>query len=110
MILRGWNRADGYAGLEPQRLLDYKKLSALRVAGVRWVRRGPTTNDIQGLIPRDDDWFEVPNPLPRVRLVNRTITSKDPAADINTIDIDSEALSDVPLAFPSATARQCRIG
>jgi hypothetical protein len=101
MILRGWSRADGYAGLEPQRLLDYKKLSALRVAGVRWVRSGPTTNDIQGLIPRNDGWFEAPNPLPRVRLVNRTITSKDPAADINTIDVDSEALSDVPLAFPS---------
>jgi hypothetical protein len=101
MILRGWSRADGYAGLEPQRLLNYKKLSALRVAGVRWVRSGPTTNDIQGLITRDDGWFEVPNPLPRVRLVNRTIASEDPAADINTIDVDSEALTDVPLAFPS---------
>jgi hypothetical protein len=101
MILRGWSRADGYAGLEPQRLLDYKKLSALRVACVRWVRSGPTTNDIQGLIPRDDGWLEVPDPLPRVRLVNRTIVSENPAADIDKIAVDSEALTDVPLVFPS---------
>jgi hypothetical protein len=101
MIMRGWNRADGYAGLEPHRLLDYKKLSALRVAGVRWVRSGPTTKDIQGLTARDDGWCESPKPLPRVRLVNRTIMSEDPAADINTIDVDSEVLTDVPMAFAS---------
>lgn len=99
IILRGWSRADGYAGLEPQRRLDYKKLPALQVAGVRWVRRGPTTDDIQGLIVRDDNWFEAPNPLPRVRLVNRTITSEDPATDIATINVDSEVLTDVPLLF-----------
>jgi hypothetical protein len=102
MILRGWNRADGYAGLEPQRLLDYKKLQSLQVAGVHWVRHGPTTNNIQGLIPYDNDWFEVPNPLPRIRLVNRTTSSDNPAADIAKINIESEALTDMPLAFPAA--------
>ncbi len=100
IVLCGWSRADGYAGLEPRRLLDYKLLPALRVAGVRWVCRGPTTNDIQGFIPRDDNWSEVPDPLARVRLVDRVITSNDPAADIAQIDVDSEALCDVSLALP----------
>ncbi len=102
IVLRGWSRADGYAGLEPQRLLDYKILPALRVAGVGWVRRGPTTNDICGLIPCDDNWSAVPDPLPRVRLVNRIIASNNPAADIAKIDVDSEALSDVSLVLPPA--------
>ena len=102
IVLRGWSRADGYAGLEPQRLLNYGNLSALRVAGVGWVRRGLTTSDIAGLIPRGDNWSQVPNPLPRVRLVDRIIASNDPAADIAKIDIDTEALSDVALALPPA--------
>jgi hypothetical protein len=102
IVMRGWSRADGYAGLEPQRLLDYKFLPALRVAGVRWVRRGPTTNDISGLIPRDDIWSEVPDPLARVRLVDRIIASSHPAADIAKIDVDSEALCEVSLALPPA--------
>ena len=44
MTLRGWRRADGYAGLEPRRQLDYRLLPALRVAGVRWVQRNPSTD------------------------------------------------------------------
>jgi hypothetical protein len=78
MLLRGWSRADGYAGLEPQRTRDFRNLAALQVAGVRWVRRGPETQQIAGLTPRDEDWLEVPDPLPRVRL-----TAK-PAAEPQT--------------------------
>ena len=52
MTLRGWRRADGYAGLEPRRQLDYRLLPALRVAGVRWVQRNPST--IAGLSRRAD--------------------------------------------------------
>lgn len=102
IILRGWSRADGYAGLEPKRSLDYHQIDALRVAGVRWVQRGPTTADIPGLIPRDDNWSEASNPLPRVRLVNQTVTSDQPAVDIAKINIDAEALTEVPLVFPVA--------
>jgi hypothetical protein len=101
IIMRGWRRADGYAGLEPQRMLDYGNLPALRVAGVGWVRRGPKTNGIQGLIDGEHDWREVPDPLPRVRLVNRTMTSADPSGDIHKINVDSEVLTEVSLVFPS---------
>jgi len=52
------------------------------------------------LNPRDDCWLEVPDPLPRVRLVAQTRTSTDPAADIATICAESTALSEVPLGLP----------
>ncbi len=58
--MTGWRRADGYAGLEPRRRLDYGLLPALRVAGVRWVAHGPTTDDIAGLKPYNDLWMEAP--------------------------------------------------
>ena len=80
---RGWDRADGYAGLEPNRLLDYRQLSALRVAGVRWVKRDPTTADIQGLIPHDDKAGSA-HPL-RVRLVNQTLASDHPKVDLQKL-------------------------
>jgi len=99
IVLRGWSRADGYAGLEPLQSLDYAMLPALRVAGVGWVRHGPTTKDICGLTPADDTWSRTLKPLPRVRLVNRVVASNDPGKDIANIDIDKEALSGVALAL-----------
>ena len=43
MTLSGWGRADSYLGLQPRRQLDLVHPAALRVAGVRWVKRTPTT-------------------------------------------------------------------
>jgi hypothetical protein len=102
MTLSGWRRADGYAGLEPRQQLDYRLLPSLRVAGVRWVQRNPSTIDIAGLKPCGDLWLEVPDPLPRLRLVTRVQTSNDPAADIARICPDNVALSEVPLVLPAA--------
>jgi hypothetical protein len=98
MTLRGWSRADGYVGLEPQRQLDYHLLPALRVAGVRWVRSDASTEQITQLKPYNSGWREVPEPLPRVRLVTRTCTGK--AADITQIDANTTALCELPLALP----------
>jgi hypothetical protein len=70
MVLKGWRQLDGYAGLEPARRFDYRDVGALRVAGVERVLRTRTTGDIAGLIPLDDRWLTVPDPLPRARLVD----------------------------------------
>jgi hypothetical protein len=91
-IMAGWDRADGYAGLEPQRRLDYRQLAALRVAGVRWVRRSTTSAAIAGLLDGDPNWRRVPAPLPRVRLVTRVQPSDDPARDLARINIETTAL------------------
>ncbi len=109
MILAGWRRADGYAGLEPRRRLDYGRLPALRTAGVRWVKRGEASDAIQGLLPHDEHWLEVPGPLPRVRLVARARRSEDPARDIQRIPVESTALAEIPLALPEGTPGTARI-
>jgi len=103
ITLAGWHRADGYTGLEPARQLDYHHLAALRAAGVRWVRRGETTADVEGLVEDDERWARVPRPLPRVRMISRVRWSDDPAGDLPRIDPETTALCEVPLVLPEAT-------
>ena len=107
MTLAGWRRADGYAGLEPGKQLDYRLLPSLRVANVHWVKQDPSTSMIAGLLrptlpttPRNATWLETPDPLPRVRMVTQVRQSRDPAADIAIICPDTTALCEVPIALP----------
>jgi hypothetical protein len=67
LLVGGFSQIDGYAGLEPRRQLDYWQLPALQAAGVQWVANRPQTRQIDGLLPHDERWLEVPDPLPRVR-------------------------------------------
>ena len=101
MTVVGWHRIDGYAGLEPARQLDYGSLATLRVAGVRWVANSETTSEIEGLVPRDQNWLEVPHPLDRVRLLTEARQSSDPGRDIERICIESTALVERPLDLPA---------
>ena len=104
MTLAGWSRTDGYAALEPSKSLDYFQLPALRVASTRWVHRSPSTSVIEGLTPYDENWMQVPDPLPLVRLVTHVVPSDDPAADLAKIDIRREALCEYALALPPGKA------
>jgi hypothetical protein len=101
LLLAGWSRADGYAGLEPQRRLDPRQLPTLRAAGVRWVRRSATSTAIDGLRDPDPDspWLEVPAPLALVRLVTQVRASDDPARDIARVALETTALVDHPVAL-----------
>jgi hypothetical protein len=100
MTLAGWSRTDGYAVLAPQKSLDYFQLPALRVAGTRWVHRSTATSAIEGLVPYDQNWMQVPDPLPLVRLVTRVVPSDKPAQDLAKIDIRRQALCEYSLALP----------
>ena len=110
MTLAGWRRADGYAGIEPRQRLDYHLLPALRIAGVRWVQHDPSTLGVAGLKPYDDRWSEVRNPLPRVRLVTRTKTSRDPDIDVARIRPDTTALHRRPARLAGIDAGHGRAG
>ncbi|HTQ38695.1 MAG TPA: hypothetical protein VMJ32_06690, partial [Pirellulales bacterium] len=46
ILLKGWNRVDGYAGLDPAKQLDYRDPAALRAAGVEWIA-GEAATQIQ---------------------------------------------------------------
>ncbi len=121
LMLAGWCRAFGYAGLEPDSRLDYRQLSSLRVAGVRWVRRCESTKGIEGLIERDDCWLEVPDPLPRARLVTRAEKGtrfnlpERPGGCFAQIKpgpffgFESTAITEYPLALPRSAPGTARI-
>jgi hypothetical protein len=68
ILLRGYSRIDGYAGLAPARRLDYRTVDQMRLAGVRFVSAAAPIRDKQHLREIGDGWLEVPNTSPRVRL------------------------------------------
>ncbi len=97
LLLRGYRRADGYAGLEPASQLDYRQTAALRIAGVQWVAEGAHLAERSALSPATPGWLAVSSPLPRARLVSQVVESKDPAIDIARIRLESTALVEQPL-------------
>ncbi len=103
---------EGYhGGLEPRKFLDYHTLPALRAAHTAWqhVSRWEKAEPLPGLRRHGDTWYEVPNPLPRVRLVCRTQVSDSPAADIQKIDLDTTALVTHPLNLETADPGTARL-
>jgi hypothetical protein len=92
VLLRGFSRIDGYAGLEPARLLDYRQRNALRVAGVSAVGSEAPVEDRSELGSDADGWLILPDPLTRARIVRRFLPSEDPAHDIALIDVDDAVL------------------
>jgi hypothetical protein len=109
LLLLGYERADGYAGLEPSRQLDYRQTAALRASGVGCVAptanvadRGSLTSIARPTSPGEatsaaesNGWFAI-EPLPKARLVTRALISADPAGDISRIQLESTALVEEP--------------
>ena len=109
VLLSGWNRIDGYAGLAPARRLDYRQTAALRVAGVDWVAAAANLADRGGLGAVHGDWIKVQDPLPRARLVCRAVATTDPARDIGAIPLESTALVEQPVALPTGHSGSVKI-
>lgn len=80
-MMRGWNLSDGYAGLMPADRIDHRSLAGLRVAAVGKVRRRGEAPPVQGLTIADENWYAVPDPLPRHRLVANAMRSEEPSRD-----------------------------
>ncbi len=83
----------GYVALTPRRRLDYDRPEALRVAGAAW-RLG--SSGLRERLPID--------PLPRARLVARSIESRDPASDLARIDPETTAIVDEAIDLPGGPA------
>jgi hypothetical protein len=92
ILLTGWKRVDGYAGLEPARRLNYREPVALQIAGVGWKLQ--TTGQVQ-------QWISLPAYRPRAWLVTQAIVSDDPAAAISQLKIDQAAIVETPLELPA---------
>ncbi len=105
LLLVGYQRADGYAGLEPLRKLDYREPAALRVAGVDWI--APTAN-LADRAAATTDWLAI-NGLPKARLVSQCVVSTDPAHDIARIPLESTALVEQPLDLAAGAPGKAKI-
>ncbi|MDZ4817594.1 MAG: YfhO family protein [Planctomycetota bacterium] len=99
ILLRGWQRVDGYAGLEPARQLDYRTLPAQRLAGAKWERVPPslsTSNDVERTAAANDknapNWRRLIPPLGRARNVHQLVVSDSPASAVLTMDLSREAI------------------
>ncbi len=97
ILLDGWRRVDGYAGLEPAKQLDYRIIAALRVAGVGWVKEGVDIVGSGALQRAASGWLKIKNPLARARLVTSAVVSGIPAADLTKIPLETAALVEQPL-------------
>jgi hypothetical protein len=120
ILLRGWQRTDGYAGLDPAKQLNYSDPAALRAAGVQWIASNAAVQ-IENSYPDEHllkvdsensashqqaslinpntedaktDWYRLSNPQSKAWLVTRTIFSDKPAADLGHISLSHEALVD----------------
>jgi hypothetical protein len=108
-LLAGWQRIDGYLGLEPQRQLDYRQLPALRAAGVRWVARTDTSDKIVGLSRHDARWLEVPDPLPRVRCVTKMAVDRQARSAVAGLPLERIAVVEQALDIEEGTPGRAAI-
>lgn len=97
ILLKGWKRADGYAGLEPARQLDYREPVALQLAGVGWKLNGNSQNA---------RWQPITDYRPRAWLVTQATVSARPALDLESLPSAEQALLDVPLSLAAASPGQ----
>ena len=93
LLLAGFRRADGYAGLVPARQLDYRDPDALRVAGVGYRAEEQDAGYSNRIV-----WLPVADPLPPIRLVTRAIVDYGGALPPEAADADA-ALVDVASTF-----------
>lgn len=108
-LLAGRHRIDGYLGLEPKRQLDYRKLPALRAASVRWVARSDSSERIAELTRHDARWFEVSEPLARVRCVSKSTVDRQPRSALAGLPLERIAVVDRPLDLVEGTPGRAAI-
>ncbi len=99
ILLTGWKRADGYAGLEPSRRLDYREPAALQLAGVGWMSQ---------ISSQSNAWISLPPYQPRAWLVTKAVVSNSPVRELQQISIAEAALVDSPLELPTGRPGKVR--
>jgi hypothetical protein len=91
-LLRGFGVAQPYVGLFPGRSLLLTTSNELRVAGVHWIQTG-------------EGWEQVPDPVPRVRVVPEAVQAPPSVIFDSRFDIRQIAVVDRPLPPLDGDAR-----
>jgi hypothetical protein len=89
-LMKGYRLSGGFGSLLPQRTLNLEKTACLRVAGVSWTQP-------EGV--EEGHWSRVDNPLPRARLVCKTIVGDNVNELVNRIDLATTAIVAQPLSL-----------
>lgn len=90
VVLLGAREYLGYVALYPSKVLRSRQPAAMRLAGLKWIQPRPGVRT----------WLELPDPLPRVRLVTQAIPSADPARDVARIDLRTSTLAEASIPLP----------
>jgi len=96
LIVHGTRLVHGYAGLMPKRRLDYRRLSAARVAAASAVLKG-------------NGYGGIPSPLDRFRLLGNVVVSGDPASAIEGVDVATTAIVEAPVGSLEGLPRGVRV-
>jgi hypothetical protein len=70
-VFRDLRAVDGWVGMWPRKVLDYRSEDGLRTAGVEWLCPEDAAMNPGYVTPAD--WRRCADPVPRVRLVARTV-------------------------------------
>jgi hypothetical protein len=92
--LRGFRLMEGYAGMRPNRVLNYGALSTLRIANAKWFPEywiSPVATVDEA--PPPEFWQVVPGALPRARMVTGAVVSPDPATAVEEVDVATTAVT-----------------
>jgi hypothetical protein len=103
LLLAGSHFVNGYlSGLEVNKRLKYDSLNVLRASGTAWVfHRGFDPDpQISGVSARGNGWWSVDRPLPRMRLIQHALVSRDESADLQSIDVRTAAVVENRLEPP----------
>ena len=99
-LMKGdYRTPQGLVSLTPRKHIDYYlNPTALRLAGVGWIRARHGTNEwLDEAFAEGVEWIPLENPMPRARLVTQAQVSDDFNRDIQTVDIEKVALLSEPL-------------
>jgi hypothetical protein len=99
MLLAGLSRADGYAGLEPAKQLDYRQPAVLELAGVAW--RLEPDDPAQPTPTTARRWTPLGSPAARARLITR-IVPQLPAAGGGVPPLDAASVEPPVEISPAA--------
>jgi len=94
VTVAGWKRADGYAGLEPAKQLNYALLKPAQVSGTQCITSTGRTIPPTAAGNSASRWQPVEHALNRATLFAHCQVSGDPARDLNNIDPLHTALNE----------------
>jgi hypothetical protein len=102
MLLAGLARLDGYAGLEPEKMLDYCQTPALRLGGAGWLLQSSS-----GQQASRRSWSRIQPTAPRARLVTRVV-GQEQLGGVEQLGLET-ATTQPPLVLPEAEAGTARV-